>query len=245
MKSDINKKEKEYVTAFTLAEVLITLGIIGIIAAMTIPNLIKEYQKESTITQLKETYAILNNALNAAKVDNGIDANLWYVSTASEGAASGYFATNYIIPYVKTNGGEICGTSDSSQCQHTVLRADKLGTYAISSSDRYSFVLANGAIVSVWVGNLNGSTISACRVQIYFDINGKKSPNIAGRDAFLVELGGNYGNGDKNKFVPYGYKKDRSTLLSEDSNACTKTGDMCFALIQYDGWKIADDYPWN
>ena len=40
--------------AFTLAEVLITLGIIGIVAAMTIPTLITNYQKNITITRLKE-----------------------------------------------------------------------------------------------------------------------------------------------------------------------------------------------
>ena len=40
---------------FTLTEVLITLGIIGVVAAMTIPNLITNYQKRSTVIQLKKT----------------------------------------------------------------------------------------------------------------------------------------------------------------------------------------------
>ena len=42
--------------AFTLAEVLITLGIIGIVAAMTLPILIGKYQKMQTATQLKKAY---------------------------------------------------------------------------------------------------------------------------------------------------------------------------------------------
>ena len=42
--------------AFTLAEVLITLGIIGIVAAMTLPTLIGKYQKKQTVTQLKKSY---------------------------------------------------------------------------------------------------------------------------------------------------------------------------------------------
>ena len=41
---------------FTLAEVLITLGIIGVVAAMTIPNLIAKYQKEQTVVKLKKHY---------------------------------------------------------------------------------------------------------------------------------------------------------------------------------------------
>lgn len=40
--------------AFTLAEVLITLGIIGVVAAMTLPTLVGEYQKKQTATQLKK-----------------------------------------------------------------------------------------------------------------------------------------------------------------------------------------------
>ena len=41
--------------AFTLAEVLITLGIIGIVAAMTIPTLLAKYQEKQTVTKLKQT----------------------------------------------------------------------------------------------------------------------------------------------------------------------------------------------
>ena len=50
--------------AFTLAEVLITLGIIGIVSAMTIPTLINNYQKKVTVTRLQQTYSMLNQALN-------------------------------------------------------------------------------------------------------------------------------------------------------------------------------------
>ena len=52
---------------FSLSEVLITLGIIGVVAALTIPNIIKNYQKHKTINRLKTTYSTLNNALEMAK----------------------------------------------------------------------------------------------------------------------------------------------------------------------------------
>ena len=42
--------------AFTLAEVLITLGIIGVVAAMTIPTLMQKYYEKQTVAKLKETY---------------------------------------------------------------------------------------------------------------------------------------------------------------------------------------------
>lgn len=46
-------------TAFTLAEVLITLAIIGIIAVLTIPNLLQSYRKHERIVQIKEAYSII------------------------------------------------------------------------------------------------------------------------------------------------------------------------------------------
>ena len=54
--------------AFTLAEVLITLGIIGVVAAMTLPTLIQNYRKQQTTTQLKATYSILSQAFEHAQV---------------------------------------------------------------------------------------------------------------------------------------------------------------------------------
>ena len=52
-------RERGYLVAFTLAEVLITLGIIGVVAAMTMPSLIVNYQKQQTVTRLKKSYNIL------------------------------------------------------------------------------------------------------------------------------------------------------------------------------------------
>uniref|UniRef100_UPI0040289A2A prepilin-type N-terminal cleavage/methylation domain-containing protein n=1 Tax=Candidatus Scatousia sp. TaxID=3085663 RepID=UPI0040289A2A len=56
--------------AFTLAEVLITLGIIGIVASMTLPTLVGKYKKVQTISQLKKTYTVLNQAFRHSEADN-------------------------------------------------------------------------------------------------------------------------------------------------------------------------------
>ncbi len=48
-----------YRKGFTLAEVLITLGIIGVVAAITIPSLITNYQK--TVTSFKSSASSLNS----------------------------------------------------------------------------------------------------------------------------------------------------------------------------------------
>ena len=53
---------------FTLAEVLLTLGIIGVVAAMTIPMLITNYQKKQVAAQLKESYSVFQQAVNFPKM---------------------------------------------------------------------------------------------------------------------------------------------------------------------------------
>ncbi len=57
--------------AFTLSEVLITIGIIGLVAAMTMPGVIKNYQRKETETRLQRAYSIINQAFMAAQVKHG------------------------------------------------------------------------------------------------------------------------------------------------------------------------------
>lgn len=59
------------IRAFTLAEVLITLGIIGIVAAMTIPNIIAGYNKKVVETRLAKLYSTINQAIRMSEVKNG------------------------------------------------------------------------------------------------------------------------------------------------------------------------------
>lgn len=55
--------------AFTLAEVLITLGIIGVVAAMTLPALVQKQQKKSLEVAFKKSYANFYNAYNKARIN--------------------------------------------------------------------------------------------------------------------------------------------------------------------------------
>ena len=65
-------RSKTYNIAFTLAEVLITLGIIGVVAALTLPNLIANYKEKVLITAAKKSYSTIVNAINRWNIDNGI-----------------------------------------------------------------------------------------------------------------------------------------------------------------------------
>jgi len=86
--------------AFTLAEVLITLGIIGVVATLTIPILIQNYKKISYSTQLKKTYNTFLNALRLSEVKNG-DMSTWEFPNNT--VTNKDFVDNYIKPYMKSS----------------------------------------------------------------------------------------------------------------------------------------------
>ena len=70
--------------AFTLAEVLITLAIIGIVAAMTIPTLIASYKEKQTVSQLTKTFQTLSNAYQMMQAEYGT-INTWGLKTTHTG----------------------------------------------------------------------------------------------------------------------------------------------------------------
>ena len=69
--------------AFTLAEVLITVGIIGVVAAITIPTLISKYQEKQTVTRFKWVYSTLSNAYTMAVLENG-SPKYWELNTSQD-----------------------------------------------------------------------------------------------------------------------------------------------------------------
>ena len=62
--------EQKRVPAFTLAEVLITLGIIGVVAAMTLPSVISSYKQKEAISRLKKFYSTMQQAIMLSEIDN-------------------------------------------------------------------------------------------------------------------------------------------------------------------------------
>lgn len=58
-------------SGFTMAEVLITIGIIGMVAALTIPHLTSHYRKTVAETRLARFYSVMNNAIVMSEVDHG------------------------------------------------------------------------------------------------------------------------------------------------------------------------------
>jgi prepilin-type N-terminal cleavage/methylation domain-containing protein len=219
---------------FTLAEVLITLAIIGVVAALTIPAVARNYQKSQTIIKLKKTYSALANTTNLAMVDYG-PIEEWILPESNKNKSVN-FANTYLIPYLKVIKN--CENKTDEECEFKYSYLNKSISMPMGSS--YArFYLNDGTLLAVM--SVLDTTNHLAYAMVYIDINGQKSPNTNGKDMFYYIYCINE-PGCKGKFVPYKFDEERITLKT---NYCSKqnSGWGCAALIMKDGWQIKDDYP--
>ena len=213
--------------AFTITETLITLGIIGIVAALTIPSLVTNYQKKQTATHLKKTFSTLKQATEAAKVDYGDVKNWDYTLNEAD------FMKKYYAPYIKYTQ-----IGDTARIKYTDLREQNL----IFKTP--TLHMADGVVFSIQF-NRN----FAQPFHIIVDLNGDIGPNRMGRDVFAFSI---YNNG-LNTYSQYPEPFDlNATLIAGTSGQCNKkakggvfgVGSYCSRVIELDNWNINDYYPW-
>ena len=159
---------------FTLAETLITLVIIGVIAAITIPSIINSTINNEYVSKLKKTYSIISQATN--------------LIIAEEGPVLGW-ATNdekvYSLYEKKLINIKNCKKTRGCFSQHTSGKHTYLnGETDYGNWDTLpSFITIDGIQV--------GFYFTDTRKQIYIDVNGEKKPNRWGRDVYIFDLEGN------------------------------------------------------
>ena len=227
-------------SAFTLAEVLITLGIIGVVASMTLPTLVNKYQKQETVARLSAAYSLVSQAIKRSEVDNGA-LDYWNFELDSQ-----TFSDKYIKPYF-----QVIASYKAEDVPKNVHNYCMNGTNCDSYFDYFDLpkiIIKNGTALSF---RTTASGDGTRFLTVVADLNGFQKPNTYGKDlfAFSVAAGG--------KMVPYGVGDilggtthigyDRDELANgSDNRACNKSkgGAFCAALIIMDGWKISDDYPW-
>lgn len=173
-----SSKIRLYRYGFTLAEVLITLGIIGVIAALTIPNLIANHKAIEMSTRFKTAYSLISQAIERMKAD-GVSAN-----PADYG--DNEFQPTFITYF---QGAKDCGTfqnaKDNHNCpQNTSTYKDYSNTITLHQGNLNDgqFVLNNGMLVLI-------ENSGRGKVQISVYINGvHKKPNRLGHDLFMFNL---------------------------------------------------------
>ncbi len=241
----LKHRNKKY--AFTMAEVLITIGIIGIIAAMTLPGVIKGANKNITANKVKKIYSVLQNGVNLAISEKG-EIKDWYDETAYQEGFSGAYNlySYYIKPYFNITQECISGTNNGNgykKCgykEHTFYSFDGRAASDISSG-KIPVILNDGSIL-IFRSNkedlsADGSGNWGYYWAVYYDVNGGKEPNKYGIDVFVFHL-----NPYTNKVAPAGlYRSISNTqfMTKESINQrCLTDGDTCTAKILLDNWKI-------
>ena len=87
--------------AFTLSEILITLGIVGVVAALTIPNVITVYQKKAAVAGILEAQSILSQAVKMYTAETDEEGAIFFDTTLPIEE----FAQKYFLPYLRESHG--------------------------------------------------------------------------------------------------------------------------------------------
>ena len=174
--------------AFTLAEVLITLVIIGVIASMTIPTLMNNTNKQEYVSRLKKAYSTLSQATNRIIAEEGNprgDIGGWGTSTEA--------IFNMYKKYL--SNAKVCGT-DTTGCFDGTYKNLNNTSANMNTNSHYKLIMADGTELAVTQGWHNFSSDCSesyvgandiCQL-ITIDINGAKKPNKTGYDVFSLTL---------------------------------------------------------
>ena len=240
---------------FTLAEVLITLGVIGVVAAMTLPSLISKYQEQVTVNHLLKTYSMLSQAVQRMQTDYGT-IDTWGLSNTNTGQideetgktiydwSAQKIVAERLKQYLKVTKtcelGKICLNASSY-----TLSGQKIGDPAPVSASSDSppearFFLADGTYIEMgWYGS-GAEKIDIC--VILTQLGKKKS--ILGENRFFFEL-------TPKGLLPEGLNDERNVFNNCDPKLTNNTlaGRGCTAWIIYnknmDYLHCRDELSWN
>ena len=216
--------------AFTMAEILITLAVIGIVAAMTIPNLVQSYKKKIVETKLIKIYSTMNQAIKLSSVDNG-------------------------SPETWDNFGGAYKTYDDVLAWWNKYFARYINVQKLEEGDENSLLVyfADGSILEVqdMLYDMKFYIIASAvknekvGVNSFFFRFQPYSPNtITEFNKYVINSG----------FEPYTYGWDGTiegamnginNTFGCSPNCTVGAGNLCTKLIQLNNWKIPEDYPYK
>lgn len=225
---------------FTLAEVLITLGIIGVVAAITIPSLISKVQKAQIEALVKENYSSVAQAMRMADAD---DVEAMPVTVSVQGMKDWF--NNFLAPYMKIERacfqeagcwhkkGAVKTLNHATPTYETSVGGNEstIGwvTMTFRTAKGAYFDLDGSSASSSW--NLFGIKTTQNTLQFYFDVNGDKKPNVIGKDIYILVYEPDRG------LLPAGIDKTKEEI---ENNCTNGNGYWCLAYLKSNGWKISD-----
>lgn len=219
---------------FTLAETLIVLGIISIVAALTIPNLIASYQKKILATQAQKAYSLLNGIFMKIVADEEVDniCNSSLISNYPQTDDDDYWPKAF-GKYIEITGEINCNETSDSKCAIKYLNHP--GT---DNSNSKFFYLKNGMKMNLYMDK-NANWWG----RLIVDVNGDKAPNTFGRDVFYwhIYCGNGYAIHPRAGVFyagndPNSYWKTTSKWDLKCSTTKTSLGSGCTARLMENNW---------
>lgn len=219
-------------TAFTISEILMVLMIIGLIAAMTIPSLVRNTNDTKTVSGVKKTYSALSEATKRWQIDEGCigDVSVCLNTYASTGTLKTKEAFAGVAKYLKV-AKQFCGVDQSPAGvdwlpETTMLLNGWRQSYAwegVSQALGYHenscyYLLDDGTTLRLeFPDNLGVSAFGL------FDVNGKAPPNRVGKDTFPIGWGAASNAGWATKSVNPYWAEDQwaNSATKPDGTACT------------------------
>jgi prepilin-type N-terminal cleavage/methylation domain-containing protein len=211
-------KQKTIFSGFTLAEVLLTLLIIGVVSSLVIPSLLQDTQDQENKVAWKKMYGEIAAATQKIMLDNGgtMKGVLVNAHEASRDTYLNYLSGSHNCSSYATNcGSDFCNYFSSIKAFSDSYTPTTTMGNCSGSGGGFS-ILSNGTffvITSSWNGG-NNSTCDPFCARIVIDVNGFKGPNRWGRDIFGIFV-------IENAIKPYGYP------AFGNEGTCTTYGYSC------------------
>jgi len=207
--------------AFTLAEVLITLGIIGVVAAMTIPGLITAQKAKRLHSQYFKAYSEVAQAIKMMKYDERSLDPKSYAGADKQDKFVNVFSSYFKVLHRCGDNAEINQAKNKMLCYQngdgTYKTLDGNGIPNWNLFDDGQFVLMDGALVMLE----NPYSVANAPIWITVDINGKnEKPNRWGYDVFTFVIN------DNEELIPMGERGTSYTDLNSYCNPKKYTGSI-------------------
>jgi len=184
---------KIYKNGFTLAEVLITLVIVGVVASLTISAVINTYVESSTVAKVKKGLSILGQAKKLAEVQNGSIEGWDFGEDLTAETAAQFWS--YFKPHISV--AKDCGVGEDCYKANGIylLNGNLYDNDFTVRENYYKIVMADGSVMMFTTqgGKCSNQTHpipNVCAVFMY-DVNGDKKPNIVGKDLFFFLMDAN------------------------------------------------------
>lgn len=223
--------------AFTLTEVLVTLSIIGVVSALTVPTLMNQYQKKAQAVQIRKSANEIMSAIDMLTTEEGkttfkktsVFTDVLPDNTAVNGIEN--LITKH-LKVIKTCEEKAAGCF-AAENYRSITNTDP----SAFTCEGKSYVLANSA--AICVSRTIGEKEKYLTVQI--DTNGIDKPNIGGRDMFVFDINE---NGDfRNSEIKCEGGSGGGSICTEDeitfsAATCTASalGSNCFGVLSENNW---------